>query len=90
MRSCCDSVVSGYCSPLTCSYLVEESAVKEGLDAAHGPNVVLVFPPLDEGDESGGVDAPWVLVLLLVGIPRLQPGLLKACGGRRSPVRLAL
>lgn len=29
--------------------------MKEGFDGVDGSSVVLVFPPLDEGDESGGV-----------------------------------
>lgn len=35
--------------------MVEQAAVQEGLDGANGAHVVLVLPPLDEGDESGGV-----------------------------------
>lgn len=35
--------------------VVKQTAVKEGLNAADGPNIVLVFPSLDEGNEPGGV-----------------------------------
>lgn len=35
--------------------VVEKAAVKEGLNGADGPNVVLMLPSLDEGDEPGGV-----------------------------------
>lgn len=37
------------------SDVVEQAAVEERLDGADGPDVVLVFPPLDEGYEPGGV-----------------------------------
>ncbi len=35
--------------------VVEQAAVKEGLNGANGPNIILVFPSLYEGNESGGV-----------------------------------
>lgn len=35
--------------------VVEQAAVKEGLNGANGPNIILVFPSLNEGNESGGV-----------------------------------
>lgn len=37
------------------SNVVEQAAVKEGLNGSYGPNVVLVLPPFDEGNEPGGV-----------------------------------
>lgn len=37
------------------SGLVVKTAVEEGLNGADGPDVVLVFPSLDEGDEPGRV-----------------------------------
>lgn len=37
------------------SSVVEKAVAKEGLNGTHGPNVILVFPSLDEGDEPGGV-----------------------------------
>lgn len=59
------------------SVLREVSAGKEGLDATDGPNVVLVLAPVDEGDEPGRVNA-----LCAAIVPRLQPGVLQANGGR--------
>lgn len=35
--------------------MVEKAAVKEDLDGADGPNVVLMLPSLNEGDKPGGV-----------------------------------
>lgn len=35
--------------------MIEQAAVKEGLNGVNGSNIVLVFPSLDEGNESGGV-----------------------------------
>lgn len=35
--------------------VVEQAAVKEGLDGANGPNIVLVFSSFNERNESGGV-----------------------------------
>lgn len=43
------------CRTCSGSGVVAEAALEEGLNGAYGPNVVLVFPPLDEGDEPGGV-----------------------------------
>lgn len=41
---------------MTClSDVVEQATLKEGLDGANGPNIVLVFPSLDEGNEPGGI-----------------------------------
>lgn len=46
----------GHIYPETCLLdVVKQTAVKEGLNGANGPNIVLVFPSLDEGNESGGV-----------------------------------
>lgn len=45
------------------SDVVEQATVKEGLDGAYWPNIVLVFPSLDEGDEPGGVQMRGVVIL---------------------------
>lgn len=45
------------------SNVVEHAAVKEGLNGAYGSNVVLVFPPLDEGNEPRGVKVCAVMTL---------------------------
>lgn len=81
-------------------HVVEQAAVKEGFDSADRPNIVLVFPPLDEGDESGGVQVRgvstgrWRLRVVqsfpVYHTSRLEPGLLQT-GRRRGPsLRLAL
>lgn len=36
--------------------------MEEGPDRVYGPNVVLVFPPLNEGNESGCVQMQSVMV----------------------------
>lgn len=43
--------------------MVEQAAVKEGLDGGDGSNIVLVFPSFNEGDEPGGVKVCGVVVL---------------------------
>lgn len=41
---------------VTCSLdVVEQAAVKEGLNGVNWSNIILVFPSLDEGNEPGGV-----------------------------------
>lgn len=40
---------------MACLLDVVQAAVKEGLNGANGPNIVLVLPSLDEGNESGCV-----------------------------------
>lgn len=37
------------------SGLAEQAAVKEGLNGAYGPDIILVFPSLDERNEPGCV-----------------------------------
>ena len=84
--------------------VVEQPAVKKGLNGGDGPNIVLVFPSLDEGDESGGVQMlmilwqRWWLCMVQGGVTSvsvhhasgLQPGLLQAGPRRGAPLRLAL
>lgn len=40
---------------LTVLDMVKQAAVKESRDGVDGPNIVLVFPSLDEGDQPGRV-----------------------------------
>lgn len=84
--------------------VVEQPAVKKGLNGGDGPNIVLVFPSLDEGDESGGVQMlmilwqRWWLCMVQGGVTSvsvhhasgLQPGLLQAGPRGGAPLRLAL
>lgn len=85
--------------------VVEQAAVEEGLNGANGPNIVLVFPSLDEGNESGGVQVMilrwgqrwWLCVIQggMADVPvyhtsRLEPGLLQAGRCRGTSLWLAL
>lgn len=74
------------------SDVVEQAAVEEGLDGVGGSGVVLVFPSLNEGDESGRVQVRDVLLPgTCVGhAARLQPGLQQARRRGGSVLRLAL
>lgn len=81
----------------TCdSDVVEQAALKEGLNGPNGPNIILVFASLDEGNEPGRVQMCCVMILrrrlrVIEGgmcsfsvyhTSRLEPGLLQA--GRRG------
>lgn len=37
------------------SHVVEQAAMEEGINCVNGPDVVLMFPSFDEGNEPGGV-----------------------------------
>lgn len=75
--------------------VVQQAAVEEGRDRVDGPNVVLVFPPLDEGNEPRRVQVRCVMVGRRLGVfgahessvddaSRLEPRLLQA-GQRGGP-----
>ncbi|KAF3833684.1 hypothetical protein F7725_024888 [Dissostichus mawsoni] len=64
-----------------------QAALDEAPDSPDGPGVGLILPPVDEGDEAGRVQAalrPGPFVRGFV----LQPGLLDAERGWRSPSRV--
>ncbi|TNN54899.1 Growth factor receptor-bound protein 10 [Liparis tanakae] len=62
-----------------------EATLDEAPDSAHGPGVGLVLPPVDEGDEAGGVQAALGAAVRGVG---LQPRLLEAEPGGGPPARV--
>lgn len=45
------------------SDVVVKAALKEGFDGADGTHVVLMFPSLDKGNEPGGIEVDFVLIL---------------------------
>lgn len=78
--------------------MVEQPALQEGFNGADGPSVVLVFPSLDEGNESGGVQVilVWLSEAVVSVVPAhhssvgLEPGLLQEACRRGSALRLNL
>lgn len=76
--------------------------MEEGLNGPNGPDVVLVFPPLDEGDEPGGVQMCAVVTrrrrlrVIHVAVPAadyasgLEPRVLQAEPSRGPSLQLAL
>lgn len=59
----------------------------EAPDSSDGPSVSLMFPPVYEGDEAGGVQAA-LCSGPAVSQAGLQPRVLKAEPGRRPPARV--
>lgn len=59
-----------------------KATLDEAPDASDGPGISLMFPPVYEGDEAGGVQAT-ICSGPAVSRPGLQPRLLKAEPGWR-------
>lgn len=62
------------------SGLAQETAVQKGFKGGYGPQIILVFPALYEGDESWSVEASWAW-----RSERLQPGHLPQAYLRGGP-----
>lgn len=101
LRGVCAPPVSGVLPRRAASDVAEQAAVEEGRDRVHGPCVVLVFPPLDEGNESGRVQVRRLMVRRCARVlrpsesrgdraPGLEPRLLQARQRSGPSLRLAL